>query len=104
MAVTILIAAVWVGVVVIRRVPNPLLTLTAAGGAYGVFAILLQQVMWNVFLGEVPAEAPDSAPVLVVSWVAIVVTNTLWGAVLGLVTTGLSRLLPRRGSQSRAGA
>ena len=103
-AVTILIAAVWVGVVVIRRVPNPLLTLTAAGGAYGVFAILLQQVMWNVFLGEVPAEAPDSAPVLVVSWVAIVVTNTIWGAVLGLVATGLSRLLPRRGSQSRAGA
>lgn len=102
--VTVLIAAVWVGVVVVRRVPNPLTTLAASGLAYGVFAILLQQVMWNLVLGEVPPEAPDSAPILVVSWVAILVTNTIYGAFLGLVATGLSCLYPRRGSRTGAGA
>ena len=45
--VTVLIAAVWVGVVVIGCVPNPLATLAAVGGAYRVLAILLQQTVWN---------------------------------------------------------
>ena len=104
LAVTAVVAAVWVGVVVATRVPNPLATLAAAGAAYGVLAILLQQVIWNLILGGAPAEAPDSAPVLVVSWVAILVTNTVWGAFLGLVAAGLSRLLPRRGTRTGAGA
>jgi hypothetical protein len=92
--VTMLIAAVWIGAVVILRVPRPLLTLAAAGAAYGLFTIFLQQLMWNFVLGEVPAEAPDSTPILVVSWVAILVTNTIYGAILGLLATGLGRLLP----------
>lgn len=102
--VTVLIAAVWIGAVVILRVPNPLLTLAAAGAAYGVFTIVLQQIMWNLVLGEVPAEAPDTAPILVISWIAILVTNTIYGAVLGLVATGLGRLLPGSGSRSGIGA
>ena len=102
--VTVLIAAIWIGVVVIRRVPNPLLTLAAAGAAYGVFTMVLQQIMWNLVLGEVPAEAPDTAPILVISWIAILVTNTIYGAFLGLVATVVDRVLPRRGSQSGAGA
>jgi hypothetical protein len=102
--VTVLIAAIWIGVVLIWRVPNPLLTLAAVGTAYGVFAIFLQQIMWNVVLGEVPAEAPDTAPILVISWVAVLVVNTVYGAFLGLVATVVDRLLPRRGFQSGAGA
>ena len=102
--VTILIAAVWIGAVVSLRDPRPLLTLAAAGAVYGLFTIFLQQVMWNLVLGEVPAEAPDSTPILVVSWVAILVTNTIYGAVLGLVATGLGRLLPGSGSRSGIGA
>ena len=61
----------WVGVVVATRVPSPLATLVFAGGLYGVFAILLQQTIWNVFLGSAPEGAPSSAPVLVMSWVGI---------------------------------
>ena len=102
--VTMLIATVWIGAVVILRVPRPLLTLAAAGTAYGLFTIFLQQVIWNLVLGEVPAEAPDSTPILVVCWVAILVTNTIYGAVLGLVATGLGRLLPGSGSRSGIGA
>ncbi len=98
--VTVLIAAIWIGVVLSRRVPNPLLTLAAAGAAYGVFTIVLQQIMWNLVLGEVPAEAPDTAPILVISWIAILVTNTIGGAFLGLIATGLRRLLPRRSAEA----
>jgi hypothetical protein len=96
--VTILITAVWVCVVVVTRAPNPLLTLVAAGGLYGAFAILFQQIVWNLFLGGAPEGAPSSTPVLVMSWVSILVTNTIWGAFLGLVAMGLRRLLPRRGA------
>jgi hypothetical protein len=102
--VTILIAAVWIGAVVILRDPRPLLTLAAAGAAYGLFTIFLQQVMWNLVLGEVLVEAPDSTPILVISWVAILVTNMIYGAILGLVATGLGRLLPGSGSRSGIGA
>jgi hypothetical protein len=94
--VTILVTAVWVCVVFVTRAPNPLLTLVAAGGLYGAFAILLQQIIWNLFLGGAPEGIPSSAPVLVMSWVSILVTNTMWGAFLGLVAMGLHRLLPRR--------
>ena len=98
---TVLIAGLWVGAVVTARAPNPLLTLTLAGGLYGVFAILLQQAIWNLFLGDPPEGAPRSTPVLVLSWVGILVTNTIWGAFLGLVATGLSRSLPGRAASSQ---
>jgi hypothetical protein len=94
--VMILISALWVGVVLIADVPNPLLTLVAVGGVYGVFAILLQQIIWNFFLGGAPEGAPSSAPMLVISWISILATNTIWGALLGLLAVGLRRLLPRR--------
>ena len=96
--VTLVIAAVWLGVVVTARVPKPFATLAAVGGLYGVLAILLQQIIWNLFLGGAPEDAPSSAPVLVISWVSILVTNTIWGAFLGVLATGLLRLLPRRGA------
>jgi hypothetical protein len=51
-------------------------------------------------LGEVPSKVPDSTPILVISWIAILVTNTIYGAFLGLIATVLDRLLLRRGSQS----
>ena len=98
--VTVLIAILWVGVVVIKRDPNPLVTLLATGGLYGVLAILLQQIIWNFFLGKPPEEAPSSAPVLVMSWASIVVTNVIWGTFLGLVALGLRRLLPQRGAEA----
>ncbi|MDQ3913466.1 MAG: hypothetical protein M3305_17180 [Actinomycetota bacterium] len=100
--VTILTAAVWVGVVVIWRAPNPLLTLVAVGGTYGIFAILLQQIMWNFFLGGTPEGAPSSGPILVMSWISIVVINVIWGALLGLVATGLRRSLRQRATSQDA--
>ena len=96
--VTAALTALWVGVVVTTHAPNPFGTLAAAGALYGFLAILLQQVIWNLVLGGAPEEAPSSAPVLMMSWISILVTNTVWGTFLGLIATGLGRLLPRRAS------
>ena len=52
----------WVGVVVATRVPSPLATLVFVGGLYGVFAMLLQQTIWNVFLGSAPEGALPRRP------------------------------------------
>ena len=96
--VTTMVSAVWVGIVVVTPSPSPLATLALAGALYGVFAIVLQQIIWSLVLGGAPEGAPSSAPVLVMSWVSILVTNTVWGAFLGLLATGVCRLLPRRGT------
>ena len=98
--VSILIAAIWVGGVVGTRAPNPIVTLVLVGGLYGVYAILLQQTVWRVFLESAPEGAPSSAPVLVMSWVSILVTNTIWGAPLGLLATVFDRLLARRNAEA----
>lgn len=101
LVVTALIAALWVGAVLITRAPRPLVTLLAAGASYGVLAVILQQVIWNLLPGGAPVGAPSSGPILVMSWVSIVVTNTVWGVLLGLVALGLRRLLPGRGGAGR---
>ncbi len=41
------------------------------------------------------------ASVLVISWVSILVTNAIWGALPGLVAPGVRRLLPpSRGAEA----
>ena len=101
--VTAALAVLWGSVVVATRAPNPVGTLAAAGALYGIFAILLQQAIWNLFLGGAP-EGASSGPVLAMSWVSILLTNAIWGAFLGLVASGLVRLLPCRGLGSGAEA
>lgn len=102
--VTAIVAALWVGAVVATRAPNPLVTLVLVGTLYGVFAILLQQIGWNLFLGGAPEGAPSSGPVLARSWVGILITNAIWGTFLGLVASGLGCRLPRRAPRSGAEA
>ena len=101
--VTILISAIWVGVVAAGRVPSPVLTLAAVGAVYGVLAIVLQQIMWTILLDGPPEGAPSSAPILMISWIAIVVTNTIWGTLLGLLAAGVRSLLARRPLRQHSG-
>jgi hypothetical protein len=91
--VTVSIAAIWLSVVVIGRVPNPLVTLAVVGGVYGILAILLQQTMWNLYLEDPPEGTPSSAPIIVIGWVSIIATKVIWGAILGVVALGARRLL-----------
>jgi len=99
--VTIMIAAVWVGIAVATCSSSPLATLALAGALYGVLPIVLQQITWNLVLGAAPEGTPSSGPVLVMSWASILATNTVWGAFLGLLAAGVCRLLPRRGTAAQ---
>ncbi len=87
--VTAVIAAIWVGVVALRRVPSPFATLVAVSGLYGVFAIVLQRVVATFFVDSAPASLP------MVAMVSIIVTNLIWGAVLGLVALAIRRAFNR---------
>ena len=101
--VTVMIAAVWVGIAVAACSSSPLATLTLAGALYGVLAIVLQQISWNLILGGALEGTPSSATVLVMSWASILLTNTIWGAFLGLLAAGACRLLPGRDTVAQEG-
>lgn len=92
LAVAALIAVCWVATVVVRRVPRPLLTLVIIGGCYGVLAVALSRAVWGFAgLGQV------SMPVG--NMVSIVLSNVIWGALLGLIALGILRI---SGSRDRS--
>ena len=95
--------AVWVGVVLRRRVPNPFLALVVVGLAYGAMLAAGHQLLWGAaFDGNVPslggnlkgALAPgQEAAVLRVSAVfSSLVTGTMVGTVAGAVAWAIARL------------
>ncbi|WP_461156163.1 hypothetical protein [Saccharopolyspora tripterygii] len=79
---TVLISVVWVAVVVWRRSPRPVLTLTCAGLVYAVLAVALSAVLSPVLDGELtgPLATPGGIGV-----VMMLVVNAGWGAAAGLV-------------------
>ena len=95
--------AVWVGVVLQRRVPNPLLTLTVVGFAYAVMLAVVHQVFWGAaFGGNLPslggnlegvlAPGVEAAVFRVSAFFSSLVTGTMVGAVTGAVAWAISRL------------
>jgi len=95
--------AIWVVVVLRRRVPNPLLALTAVGLAYGVMLAAIHQVFWGTaFGGETlslggnleGALAPglESLILRAASIPSSLVTGTTVGAATGAVAWAISRL------------
>lgn len=79
---TVLITVVWVGTVVIRRIQHPILTLTAAGGMYGVYVIIMMLV------GD-----PSRVAQLGYAGSSIVITNLVWGGISGLIAAGIHRIV-----------
>lgn len=95
--------AVWVGVVLQRRVPNPLLTLTAVGLAYGVMLAVIHQLLWGAVFGDdMPgfggnlrgALAPgvEVAVFRVSVFFSSLVTGAMVGAIAGAVAWAIARL------------
>ena len=95
--------AVWVGVVLRRRVPNPLLTLTAVGLAYGVMLAVIHQLLWGAaFGGEPPSlggnleglldPGAEAAVFRVSAFFSSLVTGTMVGAAAGAVAWAIARL------------
>ena len=95
--------AVWVGVVLQRRVPNPLLTLTVVGFAYAVMLAVVHQLFWDAaFGGNLPSLGGNLEGVLAPGVEAVVfrvsaffsslVTGTMVGALTGVVAWAVARL------------
>lgn len=100
--------AVWLGVVLWRRVPNPLATLTVIGVCYGVLLGVVHVALWNVSFGDSPPSlggnldgvlpAAVEAVVLRAFTVASsLVTGTAVGAALGVLAWLLARIVPGLG-------
>lgn len=96
---------IWVAVAVLKRVPNPLLTLLTIGLFYGVFLALGHQLLWTESFGDDPPQLggnlsdldPTLESVIIRSFAAVssIFTGLIVGAISGLVAWGLSGLLQR---------
>lgn len=92
-AVTLLVSLVWVGVVVVRRVAQPLLTLVSAGAVYGILAVTFNLIA--------QASMPNAQLLPVVRGVLFFAMNVAWGALLGLVAMSLLAVMAPRGARGR---
>jgi len=79
LAVTVLISVAWLAIVVFARVRDPLLTLICTGITYGVFAILISALLSPLLTGTL--SGPITNPFAIV---AVLITNAIWGALVGL--------------------
>lgn len=84
---TLVITAVWVAVVVVRRVQRPLLILSLAGACYAVLVIPLSAVLSLLLSGQL--QGPVAMPLAIVP---LLITNVLWGAVSGVLALGVQQL------------
>lgn len=101
---------VWIAVVVLRRVPNPFLTVFVIGCVYGVLLMTGHQVLWEQsFAGNPPRlggtlsdldPSVQSLIIRVFAGASSLATGAVVGTVTGLVAWPASRLatgLMRRG-------
>lgn len=86
---TVVIAAVWIRIVLARRVPEPFFTLVVAGVLHGVLIIVLRAIT------QVFSTAGEASSLSMVDAMGLIVMNLLWGAMLGLLATGILWLRPR---------
>jgi hypothetical protein len=95
--------AIWLGVVLWRRVPSPFLALTAVGLAYGVMLAVIHQLLWTAaFDGSPPRLGGNLEDVLDPGLEAIVfrisaffsslVTGTVLGAIVGAIAWMIERV------------
>ncbi|MBZ2197136.1 hypothetical protein [Occultella gossypii] len=84
-AVRSVIAIAWILVVLLARVARPLATLTLAGLAAGVITVGVDVLLAPAGLGSGLTALPFAA-------IPILATQTLFGAVTGLIALGLQKL------------
>lgn len=85
--ITALISLAWLGIVLISRVRRPFLTLVWTGIMYGIFAMLLSAILSPILHGKLMG--PLTNPF---AFVAVLITNAIWGGAVGLLALGLQSL------------
>ncbi len=102
--------AVWIFVVLWKKVPNPFLTLLVVGAFYGFFLMLGHQLLWSyAFAGDEPSLGgnlqhlgAETQGWIIRGFAAVssLVTGTLVGAVTGLVAWAAQRVRAQRARRS----
>ena len=87
---TALIALIWIGVVVIGNVREPVKVLALAGATYAVIGVALA-VFLQTFFKWSPEETASIPLLLTAGLIGGIVVNVIWGALLGLVAIGITK-------------
>ncbi len=91
---TAVIALIWVGVAVIGKVREPVKVLAMAGAAYAVVGVAMA-VLLQTFFTWSPEETVSVPLLLTAGLVGGIVTNVIWGALLGVVAIGIRKAARR---------
>ncbi len=91
---TALNALIWVGVVVIGNVREPVKVLAMAGATYAVIGVAMA-VFLQTFFTWSPEETVSIPLLLTAGLIGGIVVNVIWGALLGFVASGIKRIVKR---------
>ena len=94
MIATALIALIWIGVVVIGKVGEPVKVLAMAGATYAVIGIAMA-VFLQAFFTWGPEETASIPLLLTAGLIGSIVVNVTWGGLLGFVATGIKKAVRR---------
>lgn len=92
---TALIALIWVGVAVIGKVREPVKVLALAGATYAVISIAMA-VFLQTFFTWSPEETAPIPLLLTAGLISGIVTNVIWGALLGFVAFAIRKAVSTR--------
>ncbi|WP_251038367.1 hypothetical protein [Paenibacillus albidus] len=81
---TILISLAWLMIVLMKRVPNPVVVLVYAGLSYALFAIILSGLVSPILDGKL--QGPLTNPL---SMISVFATNAIWGFLVGRIAKAL---------------
>lgn len=77
--------AVWITVAVLKKVPNPFLTVFVIGAFYGVMLVVAHQLLWDSAFGGKPPALGDSGVATLIPRLASIPGSLFAGALLGAV-------------------
>ncbi|WP_308796360.1 hypothetical protein [Agromyces silvae] len=90
---------VWIAVAVLKRVPNPFLTVLVIGAIFGLMLVLTHQLLWDVaFQDDLPSIGGSAAATVIPRIAAVpsgLFTGTIIGAIGGLIAWGIQSLTKR---------
>ena len=100
--------AVWLAVVLWRRVPNPFVTLLAVGVCHGILLAVTHQLLWAESFGDAPprlgstlSPAVEQVVLRIAAALSSLGTGTAVGAATGAVAWAVARVVPAFGPRSR---
>jgi hypothetical protein len=87
---TAVIALIWISVAVVGNVKEPVRVLAMAGATYAVIGVAMA-VFLQAFFTWSPEETASIPLLLTAGLIGGIVVNVIWGALLGLVATGIKK-------------